>query len=253
MSSWFDELTTNGVATAGLTSAGSQTRIAAPQEEASRMRKWLGLLLVTVVAVGCNSAKAPAQAALSAVETGFAAVKGEAAKYVPDQEKAVEDGIAAAKASFDKGDYQGALTAAQALAGQVSALGSAVAVKKTELAKDWAGLAADVPATLASITSKLTQIDATKHLPAGLTADSLNEAKTGAASLSQAWTEASDAFKAGNMADALAKATDVKSKAGELASKLGVQTGIAGAVAGAMAGVPNMPNMPSVPAVPATK
>jgi hypothetical protein len=214
------------------------------------MRKWFGVLLVTAVAGGCNSAKAPAEAALSAVETGFGAVKGEAAKYVPDQEKAVEDGITAAKASFDKGDYQGALASAQALSAQIGALGSAIAVKKTELAKNWAALAADVPATLASITSKLTELGVAKHLPAGLTADSLNEAKTSAASLSQAWTEATNAFTAGNMADALAKATDVKTKAGDLASKLGVQTGIAGAVAGAMAGVPNMP---SVPAVPATK
>lgn len=212
------------------------------------MRKALGLLLAMVVAAGCNTAKAPAQAAISASETGFAVIKAEAAKYVPDQEKAVEDGITAAKASYDKGDYQAALTAAQALPAQIGALGSAVAAKKTELAAKWSTLAADVPATLAGITSKLTQLGTTKHLPAGLTADSLNEAKTGAASLSQAWTEASDAFKAGNMADALAKATDVKTKAGELASKLGVQTGMAGMASG-MA----MPAMPNVPATPATK
>jgi hypothetical protein len=210
------------------------------------MRKWFGLLLVTVVVAGCNSSKAPAQAALSAVDTGFAAIKDEAAKYVPDQEKAVEDGIAAAKASFDKGDYQAALTTAQALPAQVSALGSAVAAKKTELAKNWTELAADVPATLATISSKLTQLGMTKHLPSGLTADAVAQAKTSADALSQAWTGASDAFKAGNMADALAKATDIKAKVGELAAKLGVQTGMAGAMSG-------MPAMPNVPAVPPTK
>ena len=58
----------------------------------------LGVLTVMLLATACGSAdKTPAEAAIKAADAALAAVRGEAAKFVPDQLKAVEDGRASCR------------------------------------------------------------------------------------------------------------------------------------------------------------
>ena len=83
--------------------------------------------------IACNTDKVPADAAIKAAETSVAAVKVEAQKFAPEQLKAVETALAAAKDQFAKGEYKAALTAATELAGKVKDLGTAAAAKKDEL------------------------------------------------------------------------------------------------------------------------
>ena len=112
------------------------------------LKRWSTVLVVLVavaLAAGCASQKAPAEAAVSAAEQAFAAAKDEAAKYLPDQVKGVQDALDAAKASLAKGDYQAALTAAQALPARTSELTTAAAAKKAELTQSWATLSAGLP------------------------------------------------------------------------------------------------------------
>ncbi len=61
-----------------------------------------------------------------------------------------------------------------------------------------------------------------KKLPATMTADKLAAAKAGLAELTESWTAATEAFKAGNVPDAVAKATAMKSKAAEVLGILGM-------------------------------
>jgi len=49
------------------------------------------------------------------------------------------------------------------------------------------------------------------------------EAQGGLAEITKVWDEASNAYKEGNIADALAKATTVKEKAAEIMATLGMQ------------------------------
>ena len=188
--------------------------------------------VVTVVAavflVSCESAdKAPAAAAITAAQSALDAVKGEAVKWVPDQVKSVESAIADAKASFEKNDYKAALAGAQAAAAKAKDLGpaataaaTAAAAKKAELTTAWEDMSGGVPKMAEAIKSRVDILSQSKKLPAGMDKGTLDGAKAGLATLNQSWTEASDAFKSGNMTDAVAKATAAKAKAVEVMTAL---------------------------------
>jgi len=180
------------------------------------------VLLAATLAGACASQKVPAEAAVKAAEQAFAAVKGEAAKYLPDQVKGVEDAIEAAKASLAKGDYAAALTAAQALPARISELATAAAAKKAELTQSWATLSAALPQVVQAIQSRVDILSKSKKLPAGLDKDKFESAKTGLAAITQTWTEATTAAGAGNVSDAVAKANTVKAKAAEVLGLLGM-------------------------------
>jgi hypothetical protein len=190
------------------------------------LKRWssvLAVLVVVAVAAGCASQKAPAQAALTASEQAFAAVKGEATKYLPNEVGGVEQALAAAKSSFDKGDYQAALTAAQALPARIGALSTAVAAKKAELAASWTALSAALPQVVQVIQSRVDILSKSKKLPAGMDAATFDAAKSGLATVTQTWGEATAAANSGDLAGAVAKANTVKTKAGEILGALGMQ------------------------------
>jgi hypothetical protein len=189
------------------------------------LKRWSAVTAVAlaVALVGaCTSQKVPAQAAVTAAERAFDAAKVDAVKYVPDQAKDIQSALDAAKASLAKGDYQAALTAAQALPARISALASAVAAKKAELAQTWTTLNAALPQVVQAIQSRVDILSKSRKLPAGLDKEKLESAKTGLAAITQAWTEATTAAGAGNMADAVAKADTVKAKAAEVLGLLGM-------------------------------
>lgn len=183
----------------------------------------IGLVVVaaSVLLISCESAdKAPAAAAITAAQSALDAVKTEAATYVPDQVRSVEATLASAKASFEKQEYKAALTSAQDVAAKAKDIGAAAAAKKAELAKTWEDMSGGLPKMAEAIKSRVDILSQSKKLPAGLDKDKLEGAKTGLATVNQSWTEASDAYKSGNMADAIAKATAAKAKAVEVMTAL---------------------------------
>ncbi len=188
-------------------------------------KRWTCLtvvLLAASLAVACASQKAPAEAAVAAAEQAFAAAKAEAVKYVPDQVNAVQTSLDAAKASLAKGDYQAALTAAQALPAQIGELQTAAAAKKTELTQTWATLSTGLPQVVQAIQSRVDILSKAKKLPAGLDQAKLDSAKSGLAAITEAWAAATAAAGVGDMAEAVSKANAVKGKAVEALNALGM-------------------------------
>jgi hypothetical protein len=183
------------------------------------MRKPWSVLVAVLLAAGvslqCANQKIPAEAAVSAADNAFQAVRAEAEKYVPDQVTPVQDSIDAAKASIAKGDYEAALNSAKALPSQISALGTAAAAKKAEFAASWGSLSAGLPKVVEAIQSRIDILSKSKKLPAGLTKEKFEAAKSGLGSITQTWADATAAFQAGSMKDAVAKAQVVKAKAME--------------------------------------
>jgi hypothetical protein len=186
------------------------------------IRTFMALGLVGVLAIGCASDKGPAETAIKAAETAITAAAGEAARYVPDQAKALEAALAAAKEKFSKGDYTAALADAQALPGKAKDVAAAVAAKKAELTKAWEGMSAGMPQVVDAIKSRVDILSQAKKLPATMTADKLAAAKAGLAELTQSWTTATEAFKGGNIPGAVATATAMKAKATEVLGILGM-------------------------------
>ena len=173
--------------------------------------------------VACSTVKAPAEQALKAADEALASVKSEAAVYVPDQLKTVEDSLAAAKESFQKGEYQQALTGANDLAGKAKDLATAVSAKKDELAKSWQDMSSGLPGMLDAIQSRVNILSKSRKLPAGLDKEKFDSAKASLASITQTMNDASAAFKGGNLMEAVNNATTVKEKAAEIMNTLGMK------------------------------
>ena len=184
----------------------------------------LGTLMTALLLTACGSAdKAPAEAAIKAAEGALAAVRSDAAKFVPDQLKTLEDGLAGAKASFAKGEYAAALGAAKDLAVKAGDLSSATAAKRAELTRTWTSASAGVPEMAQAIQSRVDILSQSKKLPAGIDKDKLEGAKTSLATLKQSWADASVAYSAGNLTEAVSKAKTAKDKAVETMTALNMQ------------------------------
>jgi len=136
---------------------------------------------------------------------------------------AASTAIKAAKDTFDKGNYDAALSAAKAIPDKVKELSTAAAAKKTELTKAWDEMSAGLPKMLDAVKSRLDILSQSKKLPAGLDKAKLDGAKSGYATAVKMWDDAKAAFAGGNMADAMAKAATVKEKAVEVMTTLGMQ------------------------------
>lgn len=180
-------------------------------------------LVVCFALMACSTAKAPAEAAIKAAEDALAAAKPEAAKFVPDQLKGAEDALAAAKDSFQRGEYEQALAGAQDLAAKVKDLAAAAGARKDELTKSWQDMSGGLPGIVEAITKRVEILSKSRKLPAGLDKEKFESAKATLATVTQTWTEASAAFQAGNLVDAVGKANTVKEKAVEIMNALGMK------------------------------
>jgi len=174
------------------------------------MRKLLvlGLMVLPLLAAGCS--KGPAEAALKAADEAIAKVAPDAEKFVPEQFKTLTDAAAAAKASFDKGDYAAALAAAKDLPTKATEVMTAATAKKDEMLGQWNVLSKDMPILLADWQKKLDELLASKKLPKTATPERVEELKGKLAEVNTSWARATDAFNAGDIKGALENANSVK-------------------------------------------
>jgi hypothetical protein len=171
----------------------------------------LGLMVLPLLVVGCS--KGPAEAALKTADEAIAKVAPEAEKFVPEQFKALTDAAAAAKASFDKGDYAATLAAAKDLPAKATEVMAAATAKKDELTGLWKGMAETLPAQVAGLTEKINALAAMKKLPKGLEPAKLDEVKVRLADMTAMWTKATAAFNGGDLKGALEMGGNVKTNA----------------------------------------
>jgi hypothetical protein len=129
---------------------------------------------------------------------------------VPDQYKSLTDAAAAAKASFDKGDYAAALAAAKDLPTKATEIATAAAAKKDELMGQWNVLAKDMPILLADWQKKLDELIESKKLPKTATPERIDELKGKLAEVNTNWLRATEAFNAGDIKGALENGASVK-------------------------------------------
>jgi predicted small lipoprotein YifL len=207
-------------------------------------------LKITAAALCCMalvacSQKGPAEAALKAAETSMNEVKAEGAKYAPEQTKGLMVSYTAAQDAFNKGDYKAATEVAQGIPAKAQDVTAAVTAKKGELTKTWTALDASVPGMVEQIKSKVDALAAMKKLPKDMDAAKLDAAKASLADITKSWGEASEAFKSGNLIDAVAKGNAVKTKAADEMGALGLTAAPEAAAAPAAA--------PAAPATAAKK
>jgi hypothetical protein len=137
-------------------------------------------------------------------------VAPDAEKYVPEQFKTLTDAAAAAKASFDKGDYAAALAAAKDLPTKATEVMTAATAKKDELMGQWNVLSKDMPILVADWQKKFDELVASKKLPKTATPERISELKGKLADVAATWTKATEAFNAGDIKGALENGNTVK-------------------------------------------
>jgi hypothetical protein len=181
---------------------------------------WVAALVAGSLALACG--KAPAQVALKAADAAIEAARPEVERFAPQEFKSLADSSRAAHDRFNQGDYKGALTEAEALPARVKAALAAAQAKKGELARAWADLQANLPATLATATSRLAELSTKRRLPAGLDKAKLTQAKSDLDAITQTWTETTASFQKGDVPEAVAKARTVKARLDGLMTGLGI-------------------------------
>jgi hypothetical protein len=82
--------------------------------------------------------------------------------------------------------------------------------KKDELTKIWADLDQGIPKMMEAIKSRVGILSQSKKLPANLTKEKFEEAKSGLESALKDWETAKESSKTGNLAEAVTKGNTVR-------------------------------------------
>jgi hypothetical protein len=133
---------------------------------------WIAVLAAAAMIVACSGQKGPATQAITAAETALAAIKDDAAKYVPDNLASVESQLTGLKDSLAKGDYKAVMAGAGGLTTAITSLKDAAAAKKTEMeaavasaTTEWSSLSADLPQMVTAISDRVGILSNSKKLP----------------------------------------------------------------------------------------
>jgi hypothetical protein len=189
----------------------------------SRFMRYAVAVTATAAVLGCATQKAPAEKAIASADTALQAVSADAKMYVPDQFTAASEQLAAAKSDLDAKKYGDALTKAQDAAAKVTALGPAIKAKQNEVAKNWQMMSDSLPGMVQMVQKKVDELSKMRRLPAGMDSKKLGDAKNALQGMKDTWAQAMDAYKGGNVMDAVAKANTVKSSAMETMQMLGMK------------------------------
>src|SRR6185436_11314930 len=176
--------------------------------------------LFQVLAVGvflllaaCSSNKEPASQAIKSAQAAYDAVKQDGLRYAPEKAHAIETALSSARASFDKRDYDTALSTANSVNSAVSDLATAAAARKDQLTQTWADLSNGIPKMVGAIKIRVNVLSKSKKLPDGLDEAGLDGARNGVADLDRMWADATASYQSGNIANAVATATLIKDQA----------------------------------------
>ncbi len=189
------------------------------------MKQWMAVVVVVAMA-SCANQKAPAQMALTGLESAVSAAQPEIEKFAGEQMAGITSAVAAARKKFDGGDYAGVIADVQTITTAVTSAVTAAASKKAALVTEW-GSFAGLPAVVGQITAKVTELGAMKRLPKGMDMTTLDGAKASLDSVNTLWTDASAAFATGDLVAAVAKAKDVQPMIDTLKTTLGMTTAAA--------------------------
>ena len=188
----------------------------------------VALAAIAIAATACSQ-KDPAADAIAAAEGALAAVYDDAQKYLPERYAEVKAELDAGRKAFDEERYADAITAVKEVPAHAEALSKEVVAAKqkklSDLNADWARLSGSLPGLMTSIGARLAELGKMRRLPAGMDKQLLDEANAAHASANAAWDEAGQAFNAGDLETAVAKARDAEGTAQDLVARLGMQAG----------------------------
>ncbi len=183
---------------------------------------YVAIAVCTLTGLGCG--KGPAEEALKAADEAIAAAQSEVEKYVPEQFRLLTEAADAAHADFDAGNYRSAQNQAKAILDRVEEVKGAAETRKGELTIVWSQMSTMIPQMMTALTGKVNEITASKKMPAGMTKEEFEAAKTEMSDLVKLWGDAQTAHQNGQIADAVDWAAQVGNRGEALLNRFGVPT-----------------------------
>jgi hypothetical protein len=184
---------------------------------------FLGLAAASLLATGCAKQEDPAIDAVTSAEAAVAELRIDAAKFAPEELKGVESKLAALKNALAKEHYKSVLAGTSEINAAVNTLKETITSRQTQIqaaTNEWTDLSAEVPQLVDAIQSRVDSLSVSGRLPETVKQETFETAKVTLESMKSMWTEASNAFSAGNATEAADKARMVKAKAEELRQQL---------------------------------
>lgn len=181
-----------------------------------------GLSLVLLVAAACAGAKGRAESDLAAAERAVAALPPEGMKVVPDQVTALTDAVNQAKDHISKHEYEAASTSVRDVPAKAQLVADSLPARRAALSAALDTLGVAMPRNLNAIQAKLDTIARSRRLPRGLDEQELQAAKDTHAAVSAEWVEVTNAYKAGDLAAAMARAQRLKARVSRSLMALGL-------------------------------
>lgn len=185
----------------------------------SRAWAWAALALAVALGSGCSQQE-PAQKAVTAAEQALAEVSDEALKYIPQQYAELKARLDTARKAFDEQEYAEAIRAAEGLPARAKELGAAAAAARATLAAeiklDWDQLKGTMPARLAALEERVSELARARRLPEGVDRGAVDRARSGFEVARQAWADATNAFDQGNLEGAVARGQESERLIAEL-------------------------------------
>jgi hypothetical protein len=169
---------------------------------------------------GCAMEKRNAEQAIAAADSTLQTVAVDAESYVPERYAAAGAKVTAAREDFTAGNYADALVKAQEATTEVEGLGAAITARKDELTAAWTVLSDTLPGMVQAIQQRVDELGRMRRLPAGVTAQTLEGARTALQEMNGTWTQATEAFGAGKLVDATSLGATVQTKAAEVMAAL---------------------------------
>ncbi|HEY4646660.1 MAG TPA: hypothetical protein VIH25_10310 [Steroidobacteraceae bacterium] len=194
-----------------------------------RVHRWTALLIASLLLVACGGQKEPAEKAVANAEAAIAAVRDDAARFVPDQLKEVDDILAQMKDNLAKQKYPAVLTAARELNRIIASVNETVATERAnaaavaaQLTERWNSLSTEIPEMVESVTARVASLAKSRKYPEGVDAASFENIKATADTMAQSWQQALGAFANNNMQEAVDMAQAAKDRGTEVMMALGM-------------------------------
>jgi hypothetical protein len=170
---------------------------------------------VAAAAAGCG--KGAAREALESASAALESSKPDISTYVPDQLEPISQDLARARADFDKGDYEGARSAASSLLPKVQAAREAAVRKKDELVAAFKELEGTLPSSAAALEARLVRLSRmTTPLPSDLDQATVEAGKSNLETVTETWEKASKSFASGDVVAAVKLGAEARTGLEEL-------------------------------------
>jgi len=185
-----------------------------------------GLLAAGFLALAaCSSQQEPAQQAATSVENALAAVREDAARYVPDQLQSVEAAVAHLKDQLGKSDYRSVIAGAPGVTAAIGKLKEEAASSRADYEAEWGIIEPDVSKMVDAIQSRVDVLSKSRRLPKEVTKEAFEAARTDLEQLKSTVDSARSTMTDGNALDAVTIVKGAQAKGRELLAQLGMSGG----------------------------